>query len=71
MICGYARISTDARDLATQVAQLKGTGCDSIFREKTRGATADQPHARREARNGRQELPGTGDKPLYDVRIPP
>jgi len=59
MICGYGSVSTDARDLTTQLAQLKGAGCERIFREKTGGATADRPQARREARNGRQGLPGT------------
>jgi hypothetical protein len=42
MIYGYARVSTDAQDLSNQVAQLKATGCATIFRspEATR---ADRP----------------------------
>jgi len=38
MICGYARVSTDPQDLASQVVQLTAEGCDRIFREKTTGA---------------------------------
>jgi DNA invertase Pin-like site-specific DNA recombinase len=37
MIYGYARISTDAQDLTSQVAQLKAAGCATIFREKITG----------------------------------
>ena len=42
MIDGYARVSTDAQDLTSQVAQLKGAGCVTIFREKISGATAER-----------------------------
>jgi DNA invertase Pin-like site-specific DNA recombinase len=43
MIYGYARVSTDAQDLTSQIAQLKVAGCEKIFREKITGATADRP----------------------------
>jgi DNA invertase Pin-like site-specific DNA recombinase len=43
MIYGYARVSTDARDLSNHVAQLKAAECATIFREKISGATADRP----------------------------
>jgi DNA invertase Pin-like site-specific DNA recombinase len=44
MIYGYARISTDAQDLTSQLAKLKAAGCEKVFREKITGTTADRPH---------------------------
>jgi hypothetical protein len=41
MIYGYARVSTDAQDLTSQLAQLKAAGCEKI-REKITGTTADR-----------------------------
>jgi DNA invertase Pin-like site-specific DNA recombinase len=46
MIYGYARISTAAQDESGQVAQLKAAGCETIFREKITGTTADRPRLR-------------------------
>ncbi|HEY3911599.1 MAG TPA: recombinase family protein [Stellaceae bacterium] len=43
MIYGYARVSTAAQDESGQVAQLKATGCEKVFREKITGTTADRP----------------------------
>ena len=47
MICGYARVSTDAHDLTSQLAQFKAAGCERVFREKISGATADRPQLRK------------------------
>jgi DNA invertase Pin-like site-specific DNA recombinase len=46
MIYGYARVSTDAQDLTSQLAQLKAAGCEKVFREKITGTTADRPRLR-------------------------
>src|SRR3984893_8538277 len=43
MIYGYTRVSTDAQDLTSQLAQLKAAGCEKVFREKITGTTADRP----------------------------
>ena len=43
MIFGYARVSTDAQDLSSELAQLKAAGCEKVFREKITGTTADRP----------------------------
>ena len=47
MIYGYARVSTDAQDLAPHVAQLKAAGCERVFREKITGTTAEGPQLRK------------------------
>ncbi len=44
---GYARVSTDDQDTATQVAALKGAKCDQIFREKASGGRWDRPELHR------------------------
>lgn len=44
---GYARVSTDAQDLAAQLDQLKVAGCASIFREKITGTHAERPQLKR------------------------
>jgi DNA invertase Pin-like site-specific DNA recombinase len=46
MIYGYARVSTDAQDLTSQLAQPKAAGCEKVFREKITGTTADRPRLR-------------------------
>jgi DNA invertase Pin-like site-specific DNA recombinase len=47
MIYGYARISTDAQDLTSQMAQLKAAGCLTIFREKMTGTHAERPQLKK------------------------
>lgn len=46
-VYGYARVSTDAQDFTSQIAQLKAEGCARIFQEKMSGATADRPQLKK------------------------
>ena len=43
MLIGYARVSTDDQDTATQVAALEAAGCKRIFREKASGGRWERP----------------------------
>lgn len=43
MIFGYARVSTDAQDLASQLARLKAGGCEKVFQEKASRMREDRP----------------------------
>ena len=44
---GYARVSTDDQDTASQVAALKAAKCEQIFREKASGGRWDRPELHR------------------------
>ena len=46
-IYGYARVSTDAQDLANQLDQLAAAGCAKTYREKVSGATAERPQLKK------------------------
>jgi DNA invertase Pin-like site-specific DNA recombinase len=54
LIYGYARVSTDAQDLTSQLAALKAAGCEKIFRDKLTGAHAERPQLQRLLRAVRQ-----------------
>ncbi len=43
MIYGYARVSTEAQELRSQLAQLKAAGCEKIYQEKESRMREDRP----------------------------
>ncbi|WP_462122728.1 recombinase family protein [Methylorubrum thiocyanatum] len=47
MIYGYARVSTEAQDLANQRAQLTAAGCEKIFADKFTGTSAERPQLKK------------------------
>lgn len=51
---GYARVSTEAQDLQTQVERLGAAGCTRIFAEKRSGVDANRPQLKRLLRGLRE-----------------
>ena len=47
MRIGYARVSTQDQDNATQLAALKAAGCELMFQEKATGGRWDRPELHR------------------------
>src|SRR5215467_10251934 len=47
MLIGYARVSTNEQETATQVAALKAAGSERIYREKDSGGRWDRPELHR------------------------
>ena len=47
MLIGYARVSTNDQEAATQVAALKAAGCERTYREKASGGRWDRPELHR------------------------
>jgi DNA invertase Pin-like site-specific DNA recombinase len=47
MLIGYARVSTNDQETATQVAGLKAAGCERTYREKASGGRWDRPELHR------------------------
>ena len=45
-ITGYARVSTDEQDLASQLQALQAAGCDPIYQEHATGANMERPEWR-------------------------
>jgi hypothetical protein len=46
-IYGYARVSTEAQDLTSQVGQLRAAGCAALLRENLTGTNAERPQLKR------------------------
>ncbi|MDQ6878312.1 MAG: recombinase family protein [Candidatus Dormibacteraeota bacterium] len=44
---GYARVSTDAQDLALQIEGLQAVGCTKIYQDKATGKNAERPGLKR------------------------
>src|SRR3954464_15426607 len=47
MLIGYARVSTNDQETATQAAALKAAGCERIYREKASGGRWERPELHR------------------------
>jgi DNA invertase Pin-like site-specific DNA recombinase len=72
MIFGYARVSADAQDLTSRLAQLKAAGCERVFWEKISGETADRPQLRKLIKRRRikeRTAPGRADAKAKGVKL--
>jgi DNA invertase Pin-like site-specific DNA recombinase len=47
MLIGYARVSTDDQDTASQTNALRAAGCERIFEERASGGRWDRPELHR------------------------
>ena len=47
MLIGYARVSKQDQDTASQIAALKASGCELLFQEKASGGRWDRPELHR------------------------
>lgn len=47
VIYGYARVSTTAQDLATQLGQLEAAGCERVYHDSLSGLTTDRPQLKK------------------------
>ena len=60
MLIGYARISTGEQTTAAQVAALKTSGCELIFRDNASGGRWDRPELHKLGGGDEENDPAAG-----------